>query len=312
MAPGKRKTTGIGKAVGKYPTKALLLYDERCPMCCNAVEMLKQLGLLKVVTASPWPNEKITNARTAETINERLRSELLFYNPGNGELQGGFHGLLRLLEVERKYLPLQWFASRHPWVNVGQTLYKVVSLNRRILTPPVYSPIPCTCDPPLDFASRATLWMILLAIAFLGSAVFGGTLVALHPERYVGELALQLTAAAGAGWALNFTVFALVFRTRYWEFVQQCMVVMAIGIFWLMVASLLILVAKANGVARDTLMVLTILSVTINSLIMFRSIYMRSSALAFPAWVPWLWLGLLELGGIPLFLYFKLFQLEGV
>ena len=300
-------TPGDKSIKGKYPKKAVLFYDGRCPMCGQAVGNLKRVGLLKKVAARAWPDDDVTDPLLVEAITHRIHSELVFYNPGTKELQGGFQGLLRLLEVENRYRPIQALLRLDPFATVGEQFYKTVSLNRRVLSPPAYSPIACDCDPPFVLRYRVALWIVLLAVAFIGSAVFGGALMVLHPERDPLVLAWQLTLAAGAGWALNFLVFAIVLRNRYWDFVQQNLVVMAIGIFWLMVSALGIVAAGKSGVPVALLMPVTIGLVVLNSLTMFRSMVLRSCALGFPRWVPCLWLMLLEAASVPLFIYFRLF-----
>lgn len=289
------------------PHDYVLLYDGMCPMCQRAAGMLGRLGLLETVSAAPWPDAGLEDER----LEERLRSELVLYHPACKELYGGIDGLIKLAELQGK-MAFPRMLLKLPGVKpLADVTYKMVSLNRRILSPRSASAIACACDPPFSLKYRALLWLVLLGIAFGGSALFGASLALMNPEKSFSETAWQLTIAAGSGWALNLIVFALLTGRRYGEFVQQNLVVMAIGIFWLMPVALALLSGSVLGLPSAVLRALAIAGVLADSLVMFAAIRHRLNRLGFPGWMPWLWLALLEGAGVPLFVYFGLFQMEG-
>ncbi len=279
-----------------------LYYDGQCALCRTAVRSLLQVGLLKTVEATAWEESGHSDPELAEQI----RTEMVLVDSLQNSRYGGVDVLIQLMRLQPRWTALaSILKAMRPLANL---VYKTFAYNRRVLFPTPMTPIACTCDPPFHLGYRALLWVTLMVIAVGGSVIYGSSLGLLHPDRSGLEMGVQLTLAAGSGWALNFVVFAALLGKRYGDFVAQCFVVMAIGIGFLMGIALINGIGFLNQWPIGSLQTLNLLWVSADSLLMFWSQRKRLSALGLPNWAPWLWLFLLEAAGIPLFMMFKLFE----
>ncbi len=282
-----------------------LLYDGRCPMCLSTVKMLERCKLLVHAEA--------VDGNLAEDIPEAvrstLRSVLVLYDRASGEALHGIHGLIRLARLHGRFGWITGPLGFSAFAKVAEVAYKLVSLNRRVLSPPPNATMRCDCDPPPRPGYRVALLILLMAAGAGVAALYGTTLDLLRSEETSTALrgALRLATAAGAGWAVNFLLFAFLLRRRFREFVEQSLVVMTVGAVCLLPFVPLNLVALWLDRPEPGTTAILVIAHVVHVVIMLLSAFRRSRNLGFPAWVPWVWLLTPEVIGVGLLVYFGIF-----
>jgi len=278
----------------------MLVYDGDCPLCVQAVQKLSNRGFLKGIHAQSWQ----TLSNRDATFAERIKTEFLLIEPGNNQVRGGFEALAYM--IARRFSWTRGLLSMPSVMSIGKILYKMIAMNRRVLAPS--GNVPCDCDPPFHMGWRVVLWVLLLLIAWIGSAIFGISVGIIQSDKPYFETGLQWLLSAGSGWAFNLLIFGIVFPKRYWDFVQQCLVVMAIGSLCLMPFALINLLGTWASVSSHVLLKITLIGMVLTGLMMFRALSGNLMRLKFPPWAPWLWFVLLQSVTISFFIYFKLFN----
>jgi hypothetical protein len=273
----------------------MLVYDGNCPLCVQAVQTLSTLGFLEGIQPQPWQSLSTCDA----TLAERIKTEFLLIEPNNNQVQGGFEALAYLMG--KRFSWTKGLLSMPSVMTIGIILYKIVSMNRRVLAPS--GNIPCDCDPPFHLGWRAALWVLLLLISVVVSTVFGFSAATTQPDKPYFETVLQWMLVTGSGWILNILIFGIVLPKRHWDFVQQCLVVMAFGSFWLIPFALINLLGSLVSVSSHFLLKLRFIGIVLNHLIILYFLSRRLRRLKFPKWAPWLWFVLFQSAHIPLFIY---------
>ena len=291
-------------------TDRILFYDAICPFCVASLGKLRRLGLLERVEAVPL-EEAGSRGLPPERV-EGLRSEMLLWSRRTGETASGFEVILKLLEVHGRAPALRALGASRIGRTLGQAVYRLVSLNRRIITPAATRGIACECDPPYHAGSRAALFSILVLIAVGGSFLYGLALSTYQPDRPPATLGIRVILAAGAGWAVALAALFAAHPRRFRELFWQCLAGMAIGIAALapfMIAAPILAVAGASPRACAWVQLIAVLA---SSALMLRSMLRRHRNLGFPQWTTWLWFAALEAGGLPLFVHWDLLGLRYV
>ena len=291
-------------------TDRILFYDAICPFCVASLGKLRRLGLLERVEAVPL-EEAGGRGLPPERV-EGLRSEMLLWSRGTGETASGFDVILKLLEVHGRAPALRTLGTSRPGRTLGQAVYRLVSLNRRIITPAATRGIACECDPPYHAGWRAAIFCVLALVAVGGSFLYGLALSTYQADRDPAALGLRVILAAGAGWAVALAALFAAHPRRFRELFWQCLAVMSVGIAALAPFMIAAPILSAAGASLRLCAWVQATAVIVSSALMLRSTLWRHRNLGFPGWTPWLWFAALEAGGLPLFVHWDLLGLRFV
>lgn len=278
--------------MSQYNRAKTLLYDGLCPMCGNAVNALRQLGLLKQVAAVPWEKSGLQD----EGLESRIRSELLLRDSETGQVLGGFSAVTELMRLTPAYRLLGTVLKFPPLAWLGERLYKIISLNRRILSPPNTGGMACACDPPFHLGYRIGFILILLFLNLVGCYSF----VAGAQPVWLAFMGVWVF------WNIPFVMLWLVclfaLRKRLGVVVEQTGVLMGLmGLAFIVFNSLVALLVHLNWVAAKVLDPFLMIYCLLMYWGLFRSFRKRSQALALPVWVPICWIAFTL--GFPIFLF---------
>lgn len=258
-----------------------LLYDGLCPMCGNAVNTLRQLGLLKQVAAVPWQESGLQD----EVLESRIRSELLLRDSETGHVVGGFSAILELMRLTPAYRLPATVLKFPPLAWLGERVYKTISLNRRILSPPNTGGMACACDPPFHFGYRMGFILLLLLLNLVGCYSF---VAGAQPVWLAFSAAVLLW---NAPFLLLWLICCLFLRSRFWVVVEQSCVLMGLmGIAFIGFNSLVALLVNLKGSSLKFIDPLLMIFCLLLYGFLFRAFKRRSDALALPFWVPLNWL----------------------
>lgn len=265
-----------------------LLYDGRCPMCLSTVKMLERWRLLVRAEAV----DGNLAADLPGSVRSTLRSVLVLYNRSTGEALEGVQGLIRLARLHGRFRWITGTLRVPALAALAGLAYRLISVNRRVLSPPPNATLRCDCDPPPRPGYRLALLLVLAAIGLGATALHGASLGLLAGTGTIGALdgALRLAAATGAGWLVNFLLLAPLLRRRLREFVEQSLVVMALGALSLLPFLPLNLAAVWLNRPRPGSIAIVLIALGVQLVIMLRSVFRRSRNLGFPRWVPRAWL----------------------
>jgi predicted DCC family thiol-disulfide oxidoreductase YuxK len=200
------------------PADLLLFYDALCPICTRSVEALERRGLLARARALPLDEAPSRGVAPADC--DGLRSEMLLYSTETREAFKGFDALLKLLEAHRKAAILLPVLKTRPARWLGGLLYRAMSLNRRILSPPANSGVACACDPPFDFRYRALLCIALEGLIFSAACLL--RLAAVSPAtEETPALSLKAVSVEAAAQLLALAPFLAIkpprLRAAFWQ-----------------------------------------------------------------------------------------------
>ncbi len=167
--------------------RPIVVYDGQCPLCSASVRFVVRHRLLEEDRCRPW--QSFAGAEAERLAAQGIRNEAVAMDPVTGELRPGAPGLLWALRGGR----VGFFARcldrplARPFVSAA---YRLISVNRRILSPPAVSPpdrrpIECACEPDDRPSLRWTLVALLLAFALFVVAAFGAVFA-----RELGHLPL--------------------------------------------------------------------------------------------------------------------------
>lgn len=275
-----------------------LLYDGHCPMCCNAVNALKQWKLLNGVQALPWDESGLQD----KALEARIRSELLLRDDQTGQVWGGFQVITELMSLASFYqaplypgLGLAVILKWPPVAWAGERVYKTIALNRRLLSPPNTGGLACACDPPFHPGYRVLLIGVLLLLNLVGCYSF----VAGAKPVWLALLGSALF------WNFPFLLLWLVcllfLFKRVLVVVEQSLVLMGMmGLALMVFNSLLALLMRFNMMTVQMLDPALMIYCLLMYWALFYCFRKRSQALALPFWVPIFWLFVSF--GFPIFL----------
>jgi predicted DCC family thiol-disulfide oxidoreductase YuxK len=262
----------------------MLLYDGDCPMCRGAVKLLERLGLARVISIRPWPQTDLPS----EDLAERIRSEILLYVPDTREVLGGVPVLIRLIELHSRW---SWLSSPLKWPPASRllsVLYRMIALNRRILSPPPHRSLPCACDPPENPGARRQLYLTLLLFTLNGMAAFALAASSTGQlSESSGDIFQWIASALLLGWIPGWLAGLLLFPGRMRELIQQSLVVSAIGGIWFLGLSLIIWITRLEGLLNVSMALVGFL---VAAAAMDYSLMRRLRTLGFPGWVHGVWL----------------------
>ncbi|MDJ0842270.1 MAG: hypothetical protein QNK37_37560 [Acidobacteriota bacterium] len=305
----------------------LFFFDGQCPACAQGVQFFKRLGLMRRVTPQP-----LAEAVVPQHVSKHFYRQSVLYDPETDTAYGGWDGFARLLQLRHPRLDFTQWVQR-PLVRrlLDIPLY-LFSQNRRVLFP-VRCDTACAVPRPSRL-NRAVFSILMILGALLGSLIFGAAigshrelssgLIAAMPEDVFYPLhitvksfaavpgfdllkgGLFMIGAAGAGWIVCLAGFALLLRTRIREIFEQFLVVMNIGVAFLLFPSAILFGMHFFAPSNAAVTAVILGGVILDGILMTRSIIKRSHILNLPNWTPWLWLLLLQAGGLPLLIYLGL------
>ena len=266
----------------------ILFYDAICPFCKASVEVLRRWELLE--STEPTPIAAAAELGLAEPEREGLRSELLLWSPSTHESFRGYDGILKLLEMKGNHPLLAALGAWGPARFLGKWAYSLVSLNRRILSPPRSGGIACDCDPPFRLAYRVGLFTILCTVVASSAFLYALVLSAFGESGPLLKLWGKIVLSACAGWALSLGVFLSALPGRFRDFFWQSLVVLALGTMVLLpfaaVNCLLLWVRAPESYVAGVHWI----AATASFSVMWMAARRRQKRLGFPGWSPWLWL----------------------
>lgn len=260
-------------------------------MCRGAVGWLNRLGLVKRVEVVGVTADRHFDGVYPDGLYERLKVELILWDPATKNALGGAEALIALARLHRKFGLLTGLFHFPGVLWVGQRLYKIISMNRRLLSPLPYTPIPCACDPPFHLGYRLSLWTVALMFAGVANTLYGLSLAQVFTERPAWDMLCQWWAAGSAAWGSVALAFGLLFRRqRGLVLLQQLGMVAAIGSIWLVFFALFNLLSGSLMHAGRLMAGINGVELLVMVQVMFSDLRGRVRTLAFPTWVPWLWL----------------------
>jgi predicted DCC family thiol-disulfide oxidoreductase YuxK len=281
-----------------YPAPTpILFYDPICPLCTRWVERLRRWKLLEVVEARPLDDAPGLGLPPERV--DGLRSEILLWSPGSGEALSGYDGLVELLRLHGRAPRLLKIAAAASMRPIGRAAYKLVSLNRRILSPPATSGVACACDPPYLPAWRAALLAALVVGAAGGFFLHGMGLASYQPGRGALDVGWKSVRAAAVGWFVGTASGLIALPVRSSAFVWQALVVTCTGAAALAAAALVTAVLAVIGASPGLLAPFNILAVLASAGAMLLSMRRRAGNLGYPSWMDRLWAGTFLAGYVP-------------
>jgi predicted DCC family thiol-disulfide oxidoreductase YuxK len=277
----------------------LLFYDPLCPMCVGSVELLRRRKLLERAEARPL-DEAADFGLSAEDC-DALRGEMILHSRETGESLRGYDALIRLLELHGRLKALVRVSAIPPLRALGKIAYRLLSMNRRIISPPNNRGVACDCDPPFQLRWRVGFFVLLMGVALVGTFFYGLSLWTYQRDRPAFLLGLEVLGACAAGWSLGMVLFLALLPDRFRSFFWQCLMVLVLGLAVLVPFATLTPLLASIGAPPLVCAVWHVAAIVSSSTVMLLATRRRHRNLGFPRWTPWLWLGCLEVGGVPLF-----------
>jgi hypothetical protein len=222
----------------------VIVYDGDCAMCTTAARFLVRRG---VPAEDVRPFSSFEGALAERLVAAGIRNEIAVLDPASDRIRSGAEGLFFALAGTR----LRWATrifDRRPLRGLASGLYRLVSFNRRVLSPVPPRAVPCACEPDDRPGLRWTLVAMLYASTALVAAGFGATFL---PEiGRAGEPgpALAMVAVAAAGQALAALLAAAVPAGRRGAYVAHLAATAAAGSLLLLPAILLGALARGHVV----------------------------------------------------------------
>ena len=276
-----------------------LFYDPICPMCVRSVEMLRRRKLLQKAQAHSL--QEARDLGLSEKECDALRGEMVLHSPKTKESLRGYDAILKLLELHGRMSFLVHTGSIPPLRALGRVAYRLVSMNRRIISPPSTQGVACDCDPPFLLRWRVGLFLLLVGVALGGSLFYGLSLWTYQRERPAFPLGLEVVGATSAGWFFSMVLFLVLLPGRFRPFFWQCLTVMALGIAVLVPFGIVTQLLALGGVPPQVCAAWNLAALVSSSTVMLLATIRRHRNLGFPRWTPWLWLCGLMVGGVPFF-----------
>ncbi len=250
----------------------ILIYDGDCPMCRATIAALLRLRLVRAEQTRSNHDLQGPDLEAAEAAG--LRNELVVLDPQSRETRSGTDGLLWIIRDNTGNHPLVRLASLPGFRDVLRWTYRVVSYNRRIISPP-RNQIVCDCEPEVTLARRLSLIVPVALKTLLLTAAFGAALFRADAAGSAGEGALVAIAAAGSGWLiLIIAAIVLLDGDRRIDYVGHSAITMFVGALVLLPATLVALLAP-----RDPALALAGVSLAVSLVVMVKMQRRRVAAL---------------------------------
>lgn len=266
--------------------KAILLYDDHCPLCVCYTKLFVRTGLLK-------PEERRAFSTVSEEFLTRIdfvrgTNEIPLINEETGQV---YYGIDALLEVLGRKMP--WIKTVGQWAPVHYLLgklYKFISYNRKVIVATGCGPGEIDCSPSFHSGYR-TLFLVmglLFTTAMLFPAFgwfFQFKSFALTTNQWLG--------AFGAVVLLNLVLSFFFTRERAFEFLGQvtmlALIASGLMIPLLLLENFLPPLASMVGLILAGLVVLKEYGRRMNYLGLFKS---------------YAWIAGLQLGGMVIYLLY--------
>jgi len=268
-------------------------------MCVGSVEVLRRRELLERAEAHPL--DEAPGFGLSDEECDALRGEMILHSRETGESLRGFDAIMKLLELHDRMKLLVRVSAMPALRTLGKATYKLVSMNRRIISPPNTGGVSCDCDPPFQLRWRVGLFLLVVGVALVGTFLYGLSLWTYQRERSAVFLGLEVLGASGAGWFLGMAIFSALLPYRFRAFFWQCLMVMVLGVAVLVPFAIVTPLLALIGVPPLACAVWHLAAMVSSSAVMLLATLRRHRNLGFPRWTPWLWFGCLEVGGVPLF-----------
>jgi hypothetical protein len=272
------------------------------------VERLRRWKLLEAVEARSLDDAPGLGLPPERIVG--LRSEILIWSPSSGEALSGYDGLVELLRLHGRASWLARAAAAPAIRPLGRAAYKLISLNRRILSPPATAGIACACDPPFRSGWRVALLAALVAVAAGGFLIHGLSLAAYQPERAALAVGWKSVGAGAAGWIVGTLACIISLPARSAVCFWQGLTVACAGAASLVPFAVVTAILALLGASAGLLAPLNVLALVAASAVMFLSMRRRAENLAFPSWMAWLWAGTFLAGYVPFAITWDLFGLR--
>ncbi len=285
-------------------THYVLFFDSLCPLCTRSVALLRRRGLLEKVEARPL--DQVESLGLTGTEVEGVRSEMLLRSLVTGESLRGFDALVKLLEIHGKCRFLVATATVPPLRAPGRAAYRLVALNRRILSPPATRGVACACDPPFLWGWRVAFLVALLTAGAASFFAFGLSLWAYRSDVSAPLLGLQTVAATGAGWVLALGVLTAALPSRSSAIFWQSLVVMAIGGAVLLPFAVATVALAGLGLPPRACAAWSVLALASSGAAMLCATLWRYRNLGLPRWAGWLWIAAMAAGGLFLLVHWDI------
>jgi predicted DCC family thiol-disulfide oxidoreductase YuxK len=289
-------------------TEYLLFFDPICPLCTRSVELLRRRGLLEKAEARPLDQAESLGLTEAEV--EGVRSEMLLRSRVTGESLRGFDALVKLLAIHGTCRFLAATAAVPPLRALGRAAYRLVALNRRILSPPATRGVACACDPPFRWGWRVALLVALLTAGAASFFLSGLSLRAYQRDVSASLLGLQAIAGAGAGWVLALGVLTAALPSRASAIFWQSLVVTASGGVALLPFAVVTVALAGLGLPARAGAAWSALALASSGASMLLATLRRYRNLGLPHWAAWLWIAVLAAGGLFLLVRWDLLGLR--
>jgi predicted DCC family thiol-disulfide oxidoreductase YuxK len=162
----------------------IVYYDGDCGFCRGSARLFNRLKIttLPFQSASPIIRPRLEEAG--------IHNEIAVFDDDDGKILLGFEALRGLIQDRSPRVAT--FLGLRPWHTLGTFAYRVVSYNRRIISPPLG--IHCACEP--DPVPLYQLWFFIIF-----SALFVG----------LSGLTTLVLLPAGAFWMGALTSAAILF-----------------------------------------------------------------------------------------------------
>lgn len=252
-------------------SEKILLYDGECPFCVAYTTAFVKWGVMQdheLRQFSTLDNDPFL-ARVDEN---RQGNEIPLVDAAGGQTVYGVEALLVLLG--RKWPLIPRLFGRGLLNRFVQSLYRVISHNRRILLPRHYSQLKHSCAPTYSIKQRVKLISFCSIIAMLITALFGAKVgVAFGISQQQGALVSLI--ACGAGWILQQALAIVLLRKDAWDYIAHLSVLQLIGVVVLLPSIAILPLFPVAGLC------IAAMCVALSSTLMFRGHRKRIDVLAY-------------------------------
>lgn len=298
MSLEKTRQEGHGEEGQRY----ILIYDGSCPLCKSIVGALSHIGLLEKVWAVRFEDMPPGECPAYDEV----RSQVVLIDAISGRRLLGVSAFCELARIHGRYPHLTSLFCKPPVETLAGWIYKVIALNRRIISPPVEKAA-CACDPPFHLGYRLALWTLGLLIISLSVLAYGSSLYLAFGKGSPISYSLRFALGAGSGIVAVVFLFYLFLWGSFKDLVHQVLIVVVSGSLALLILAFLNTVCSLFELERAWVSFVNWFFLGAIAFHMFFAMGERSRRLGFPRWVPWLFLILLIWMSLPFIYYLNLF-----
>ncbi len=251
--------------------KKLLLYDAECPFCVAYTSAFVKAGIMQEDERRPFSslNEDSFLTRVDE---QRQGNEIPLVDVAGGATVYGVDALLMLLG--RRWPLLQKVFAKGLLRRMVDSLYAIISYNRRILLPRQYSTLKHSCAPAFSTKQRLRLIVICILVAVLVTVAFGAAIAGAAGMPGTSAKVAALLAC-GTGWAVQMSIAVVLLRRNAWDYLAHLAVLQLIGVVVLLPALVVLPLFPAAGLATAAV------CVALSSTVMLRGHIRRIKALGY-------------------------------